>query len=151
LAGVSPDTLRHYELKGLLPKPPRSPNGYRDYPAEATGRVQLVRRAVSLGFTLDEIARILAVRDRGGAPCRRVRALGDEKLRALDARLLELSEARDLLRTVLRHWDALLERSQPGERAGLLDALEPLVAVGTPSPLVPHALRRKRLKHADRS
>jgi DNA-binding transcriptional MerR regulator len=115
-----------------------------------SARVRLVRRAVSLGFTLDEIARILAVRDRGGAPCRRVRALGDEKLKALGARLLELSQSRDLLLDVLRHWDALLDKAEEGERAGLLDALEPLVEAGAPSPLVPHALR-KRPKHSDRS
>jgi DNA-binding transcriptional MerR regulator len=65
---VSPDTLRHYEQKGLLAKAPRSANGYREYPADAGIRVRLVRRAVALGFTLDEVARILAVRDRG-APC----------------------------------------------------------------------------------
>ena len=141
---MSPDTLRHYELKGLLPKPPRSPNGYRDYPADTAKRVRLVRRAVSLGFSLDEIARILAVRDRGGAPCRRVRALGEEKLEALESRLLELSQARDLLRSVLRRWDELLETAPEGERAGLLDALEPLVEAGAPSPFVPSALRRKR-------
>jgi DNA-binding transcriptional MerR regulator len=67
LAGVSPDTLRHYELKGLLPTPRRSANGYREYPPEACVRARLVRRAVSLGFTLDELARIVRVRDQGGS------------------------------------------------------------------------------------
>jgi DNA-binding transcriptional MerR regulator len=144
LAGVSADTLRHYEQKGLLPKAPRSANGYREYPAQACARVRLVRRAVALGFTLDEVSRILAVRDRGGAPCRSVRALAEAKLGVLEHRLSELSAARDSLRAVLRHWDALLEKAPDGERAGLLDALEDLVEAGTPSPLVPPALRRKR-------
>jgi DNA-binding transcriptional MerR regulator len=144
LAGVSADTLRHYELKGLLPRVPRSANGYREYPAEACTRVRLVRRAVALGFTLDEIARILAVRDRGGAPCRSARALAEEKLRAIESRLAELSLARDSLRAVLRHWDARLAQTPQEERAGLLDALEDLIEAGTPSPLVAPALRRKR-------
>jgi DNA-binding transcriptional MerR regulator len=144
LAGVSADTLRHYEQKGLLPKAPRSANGYREYPAQACARVRLVRRAVALGFTLDEVSRILAVRDRGGAPCRSVRVLAEAKLGVLENRLSELSAARDSLRAVLRHWDALLEKAPDGERAGLLDALEDLVEAGTPSPLVPPALRRKR-------
>jgi DNA-binding transcriptional MerR regulator len=143
LAGVSADTLRHYEQKGLLPKAPRSANGYREYPAQAGARVRLVRRAVALGFTLDEVARILAVRDRGGAPCRSVRALAEAKLEVLEGRLAELSAARDSLRAVLRHWDGLLEKAPEGQRAGLLDALEDLVEAGAPSPLVPHALRRK--------
>jgi DNA-binding transcriptional MerR regulator len=144
LAGVSADTLRHYELKGLLARAPRGANGYRDYPPDAFQRVQLVRRAVALGFTLDEIARILAVRDRGGAPCRSVRALAEEKLSTIEHRLAELSAARDSLRAVLGRWDALLAQAPAGRRAGLLDALEDLIEAGTPSPLVPPALRRRK-------
>src|SRR6185295_15337497 len=80
LAGVSPDTLRHYERKRLLQRPRRSANGYREYPPSTLDRVHLVRRALAVGFTLDELARILSVRDQGGAPCRQVRALAGEKL-----------------------------------------------------------------------
>ena len=61
-SGVSTDTLRHYERKGVLPAPRRSPNGYREYPAEALARVLLVRRALAVGFTLDELAQILRAR-----------------------------------------------------------------------------------------
>jgi len=145
LAGVSPDTLRHYEKKGLLPRATRSPNGYREYPPEACIRVRLVRRAVSLGFTLDELARIVKVRDRGGAPCSEVRAIAAAKLAILDERVAELQDARDRMRAVLAHWDILLARTPRGGRAALLDALEGLVEPGSPSPLVPHALRRKEM------
>lgn len=144
LAGVSPDTLRHYENKGLLPAATRSANGYREYPPEACMRVRLVRRAVSLGFSLDELARIVMVRDRGGAPCSEVRALAAQKLATLEERLAELQDARDRLRGVLARWDGLLARTPSGGRAALLDALEGLVEPGSPSPLVPHALRRKQ-------
>jgi DNA-binding transcriptional MerR regulator len=144
LAGVSPDTLRHYEIKGLLPEATRSANGYREYPPEACTRVRLVRRAVALGFTLDELATILKVRDRGGAPCSAVRALAAEKLAILEGRRAELQDACDSLRGVLTRWDALLAATPKGGRAALLDALEGLVEPGTPSPLLPHALRRKR-------
>ena len=140
---MSPDTLRHYELKGLLPRAVRSTNGYREYPPEACTRVRLVRRAVALGFTLEELARIVKVRDQGGAPCSEVRALGAEKLSILDERIAELLDARDRLRGVLTHWDLLLSRTPRGTRAALLDALEGLVEPGGPSPLVPRALRRK--------
>jgi DNA-binding transcriptional MerR regulator len=104
----------------------------------------LVRRAVALGFTLAEVARILAVRDRGGAPCRSVRSLAAEKLALLEHRIADLSAARDSLRAVLDRWDLLLDKAPAGKRAGLLDALEGLVEAGSPSPLVPPALRRKR-------
>lgn len=144
LAGVSADTLRLYEIKGLLPPARRSANGYREYPPEACARVRLVRRAVALGFTLDELARIVKVRDRGGAPCAEVRGLAAEKLNLLEGRIAEMQDARDRLRDVLAHWDTLLAAAPGGGRAALLDALEGLVEPGRPSPLVPHALRMKR-------
>jgi DNA-binding transcriptional MerR regulator len=144
LAGVSADTLRLYELKGLLPPARRAPNGYREYPPEACTRVRLVRRALALGFTLDELASIVKVRDRGGAPCAEVRALAAGKLALLEDRLAEMQESCDRLRSVLTHWDALLAATPRGGRAALLDALEGLVEPGIPSPLVPHALRGKR-------
>jgi DNA-binding transcriptional MerR regulator len=56
-AGVSTDTLRHYERKGVLGAPRRSANGYREYPPESLERVRLIRRALCFGLTLDELAR----------------------------------------------------------------------------------------------
>jgi DNA-binding transcriptional MerR regulator len=123
LAGVSTDTLRHYERKGLIPRPPRGANGYREYPAETLDRVRLVRSALAVGFTLDELAGILGVRDRGGAPCRRARALLEEKLGSVEAQLLELARLRETLRSVLGEWDARLAEIPDGARAGLLEAL----------------------------
>jgi MerR family transcriptional regulator, Zn(II)-responsive regulator of zntA len=143
LAGVSPDTLRHYELKGLLPAPQRTANGYRDYSAEALARVRVIRNALSMGFTLDELARILKTRDRGGVPCREVRDLASAKLEALEARVAELRDACDRIRRVVKHWDTLLDRTPAGKRAALLDALAGLVEQGAPSPLVPPGLRRR--------
>ena len=141
--GVSPDTLRHYERKGLLPAAQRSSNGYREYPPDASARVRLVRRAVALGFTLDELARIFKVRDEGGAPCREVRALAASKLALLEGRILELQGVCGRLRSVLDRWDSLLDVTPAGKRALLLDALEGLVEPGRPSPMVPPALRRR--------
>src|SRR5574338_1008403 len=86
-AGVSTDTLRHYEKKGVLARPRRGQNGYRRYPATAIDRVRLVRSALAIGFTLDELARFLAERDRGGMPRREVHSLATEKLRQLDGQI----------------------------------------------------------------
>ena len=140
-AGISPDTLRHYEMKGLLPEPTRTPGGYRQYGPEAFARVRLIRRAVALGFTLDELARIVKVRDQGGAPCREVRAIAGRKLTLLEARLAELQAACDRLRTVLEHWDTLLGATPEGKRAALLEALDGFVEPGDAAPLVPPGLR----------
>jgi MerR family transcriptional regulator, copper efflux regulator len=123
LTGVSTDTLRHYERKGVLGIPARSQGGYRLYPPEAVGRVRLVRRALAIGFTLRDLAAVLSERDRGGAPCRNVRALVAERLSELETRLADLAELRDELRLLLRDWDRRLAKIPTGAQARLLDVL----------------------------
>jgi DNA-binding transcriptional MerR regulator len=124
LCGVSTDTLRHYERVGVLPRAPRSRSGYRDYPPAAEARVRMVRRALSLGFSLAELARILRVRERGGIPCAEVRRLASGKLEELEQRLSDLSALRDDLRGLLAEWDTRLKTTPAGMRAGLLEVLE---------------------------
>src|SRR6266446_7403414 len=92
LAGVSTDTLRHYEQKGVLARPPRKANAYRQYPASALQRVRLIRRALAVGFTLNELAAVLNVRDHGGAPCAEVRTLAAAKLTEVESRLRDMVE-----------------------------------------------------------
>ncbi|HEY0323427.1 MAG TPA: heavy metal-responsive transcriptional regulator [Pyrinomonadaceae bacterium] len=122
-AGVSTDTLRHYERKGVLAAPLRLSNGYRKYPRETLERVRLVRRALAVGFTLDELASILRERDRGSAPCKEVRSLAATKLADVERRLEELLALRDELRRMLRNWDKKLAGAAPGTQARLLEAL----------------------------
>jgi MerR family Zn(II)-responsive transcriptional regulator of zntA len=122
-AGVSADTLRHYERKGLLVKPHRSHNGYREYPPSALARVQLIQRALGVGFTLDELAQIFKVRDRGGVPCHDVRSLAETKLAEVEDQLQALTLLRDGLRAMLKDWDTRMATRAPGERAGLLESL----------------------------
>ena len=122
MCGVSTDTLRHYERVGVLPCAPRTRSGYRQYPREAAGRVLMVRRALALGFSLAELARIFRVRERGGIPCREVR-LAESKLAELERRLSDLAVLRDQLRGLLADWDARLDATPEGMRAGLLETL----------------------------
>src|ERR1700733_4667315 len=63
-AAVSPDTIRHYEKIGVLPRASRTPSGYRVYPATALERVLVVQRALRIGFALAELAAFLEARDR---------------------------------------------------------------------------------------
>lgn len=125
LAGVSTDLLRHYERIGVLPKAERAANGYRAYSAAALSRVRAARRALMFGFTLPELGRIFGVRDRGGVPCRSVRALAADKLRQVERSLAELRALRKQLRGVLVEWDVRLRRTA-GKRADLLYGLEEL-------------------------
>lgn len=131
---MSADTLRHYERKGVLARPRRALNGYREYPEEALERVKLVRCALAVGFTLDELAGILNVRDAGGAPCHEVRALAATRLSDIESRLCDLKVMRDELRRTIRLWDARLSKVEPGTRAGLLETLAPR---GASKPLIP--------------
>ena len=122
-AGVSPDTLRHYERIGVLPRPPRTESGYRRYPPSAVDRVRLIRRALAIGFSLDELRKFLQVRDRGGAPCRNVRALAAVKLDQTEQRIAELEALRDQLKAMLSDWDARLAGAPDGQPVRLLESL----------------------------
>jgi MerR family transcriptional regulator, copper efflux regulator len=96
-AGLSAKTIRFYEQCGLLPAPPRTPGGYRDYPAGAAGRLAFIRQAQAAGLTLAEIAGILRIRDGGQAPCQHVTALMAEHLVQVEQRIAELTRTRDAL------------------------------------------------------
>src|SRR6185369_3784617 len=141
LAGVSRDTLRHYERKGVLARPIRGHNGYRKYPREALQRVQLVRRALSVGFTLDELAKVLKVRDEGGAPCEEVRRLAAQKLVNVQDQLRELTELRDDLQQTLKDWDGRLARRAAGRQANLLESLS---VDAKPAKRSNNSIKRKR-------
>ena len=121
--GVSTDTLRHYERLGLLPGIARTGAGYRRYSPATVARVQVIQRALSIGFSLKDLKRVLTVRDAGGAPCRTVRALVGERLIELNQRLDELHVLRDDLTALIADWDRTLAQTPPGVRAHLLDAL----------------------------
>lgn len=102
-AGVGPETLRFYEREGLLPKPGRTAAGYRTYTLEAVARVQFIRSAKELGFTLDEIVELLALRVSHGKSCTTVRKRAAEKLVTIDAKLAELRRMRTALTSLITH------------------------------------------------
>jgi DNA-binding transcriptional MerR regulator len=130
LAGISTDTLRHYERLGVLPKPPRTNGGYRDYPANSLDRVRLIQSALKVGFSLPELATILRMRDRGDVPCHRVRAIAEHKLEEVKQQINDLLGMRDQLERILKDWDARLARTGKGKPARLLESL-PLDVMGT--------------------
>ena len=97
-AGLSAKAIRFYEQAGLLPQPPRTPGGYRDYPPGAVDRLAFIRHAQAAGFTLADIRGVLAIRDSGQAPCQHVSVLIDEHLAQVERRIAELTRARDALK-----------------------------------------------------
>jgi len=95
-AGVGIDTVRFYERRGLLPEPERTSSGYRLYRDDSVDRIRFVRRAKQLGFTLDEIENLLLLQDQGGRKSE-VKALTDQKLMQINAKIDDLMRMRDVL------------------------------------------------------
>lgn len=122
-AGVSPDTIRHYEKLGLLRKAERSEGGYRLFPADSLRRVEMIRSALSVGFSLAELGAVFATRDADGSPCRAVAKLGAAKVEALDRRIAELIRLREWLAGMVAAWDERLSTLPEGSRAHLLESL----------------------------
>jgi DNA-binding transcriptional MerR regulator len=100
-AGVHIETVRYYERRGILPEPPRSPAGYRQYAAGDLWRLQFVARAKGLGFTLTEIAGLLEGHDSSDASDS-VLLMAQAKVAALDDKRRELDETRARLAQLIR-------------------------------------------------
>jgi DNA-binding transcriptional MerR regulator len=88
--GTTTKTLRFYEEQGLLQPAERTPSGYRDYAAEVLGRIDFIHHGRAAGLTLAQIRQILAIRDRGQAPCEHVRELLEQRVSDLDAQIAQL-------------------------------------------------------------
>ena len=105
-SGVSADTIRFWERRGVLPAPARTAAGYRVYGAGAAGLVRLGRRLQRLGLTLDEVAGALRAVADGGATCESQRWRLESALGRTEVRLAELAALRGDLRTALAACDA---------------------------------------------
>ena len=73
--GCNIETIRYYERVGLLPAPVRSPGGYRLYGSQHLKRLTFIRRARSLGFSIDEVRTLLKLADERKRPCGEVRVV----------------------------------------------------------------------------
>ena len=122
-AGVSADTIRHYEKQGLIPRAARTGAGYRRYPPETIARVASVRRALAMGFSVKDLAAIFRERDRGAAPCRRVRAIVAGRLAKIDDEIAALVTLKSEMSVLLQDWDARLAVTPSNSQARLLDCL----------------------------
>jgi len=100
-AGVNLQTIRFYERRGLLRKPPRLMSGYRTYSVEAVRTIRFIKRCQGLGFTLTEIAELLQVRERRPANAARVRAMAEAKVQDINERIRGLQNMCDELSRLL--------------------------------------------------
>ena len=100
-AGVAVDTVRYYEKRGLLPRPRRTPGGFRDYDDGAVARLAAIARAKALGFTLAETGALLRLGDAPDADAADVRARAADRLAETEAALAALRAQRDALRDLV--------------------------------------------------
>lgn len=103
-AGMTVPAVRFYEQAGLLPKPARTGSGYRVYGTSDLRRLQLIRHAKSLGFSLEEIERILRLREQGTCPCGEVISMLHRHLSNTDAQIQRLRRFRSELAKTLAEW-----------------------------------------------
>ncbi len=115
--GCNIETIRYYELIGLMPAPPRR-GRYRSYGAGDVGRLGFVRRARELGFTLDEVRALLGLAAGGEASCAEVRVLASAHLGDVRARIADLKRMERVLADSVRACDAGQDPGCP-----LIDAL----------------------------
>ena len=102
--GLSAATVRYYERLGLLPKPERTPAGYRQYQQDAVERLRFIKAAQRVGLRLREIAELLAICDQGLCPCGHSEALLRARMAEIDAQVAELQAVRaELARMVKRY------------------------------------------------
>ena len=106
-AGVNLETVRFYERRGLLPEPMRKESGYRIYGADDLHRLRFIRQAKTLGFSLNEIATILQMRERGKCPCGEVTKIGEKHLRDLGQQIERLRIFYADLSRAVKNWKRL--------------------------------------------
>ena len=102
--GVNVETIRYYQRRGLLHEPSKPSGGFRRYPQESVKRVLFIKRAQSLGFTLEEILGLLALDERKS--CLETRGIAVHKLQLIEQKIADLSKMRKSLARLVRSCDA---------------------------------------------
>jgi DNA-binding transcriptional MerR regulator len=137
LARVTPDTIRYYERLGVVPRPARTPAGYRQYGNGVVDRLTVIRNAQRFGFSLKELAGFLRVREAGGKPCYQVRDAARRILDAADQQIAALVLARRDMRRTLKAWDRTLAVTPESQPARLLEQLPGRTASRPPARAMP--------------
>lgn len=101
LSGVNLQTVRYYERQGLLPKPLRTPSGYRLFSTDSFHRLRFIRHAKRAGFSLIEIRKLLSLRTTPGATRAEVRAHAEAKVVDIDAKIKSLKAMRRTLQKLI--------------------------------------------------
>lgn len=121
-SGIGIEALRFYERSGLLGRPSRTESGYRLYDAGVLQRLDFIKRSQTLGFTLNEIKRIIEDKEAGKSPCHEVREIVRRRLDELDERLREMRKYRNELGAAFTKWEETGELD--GHICGLIETTQ---------------------------
>jgi Hg(II)-responsive transcriptional regulator len=94
---VNIETIRYYERRGLLPKPPRNKSGHRQYSLESVKRTEFIKRSQNLGFSLKEILELLSLRVEPGRTCRDIKTRVEAKVADVEKRIADLDQIKAAL------------------------------------------------------
>jgi len=114
------ETIRYYELIGIMPEPARSGGNYRAYSEEHLRRLAFVRRSRQLGFTLEQVRELLHLADRPDQSCQEADAIAREHLAAVERKIADLRR----LAAELRHVSSQCEGGAISD-CRVIDALAP--------------------------
>lgn len=96
-AGVSVQAIRFYERNGLLPTPPRSASGYRQFPPETVRLVKFIKSSQELGLKLKEISKLLSITADAFATCSDIRDFALGKIEEIEAKIKQLKQIHNAL------------------------------------------------------
>ncbi|WP_370978981.1 Hg(II)-responsive transcriptional regulator [Agaribacterium sp. ZY112] len=115
---INVETIRFYERKALIQQPPKPDVGYRHYPDETVNRIRFIKRAQELGFTLEEVSRLLSLED---FPCSDVQALAENKLEAVQTKMRDLRRLESALKALLLQCNT----NEDETRCPIINSLQP--------------------------
>jgi MerR family copper efflux transcriptional regulator len=118
-AGVKIDTIRYYERRALLPKSPRTQAGYRSLTDETVQRLRFIKHAQALGFTLNEIKQLLALRVTPGKTCADVRSRAEAKTADIERKIRSLQ----VMKRALQQFVSACESDGPASKCSFLENL----------------------------
>lgn len=99
--GVTVEALRFYEKQGLVAAPARTNAGYRQYPPDTVRRVKFIQHAKEVGFTLNDIAQLLALRQEPGTSCADIKLKATDKIKDVESKIRELQRIREALQRMV--------------------------------------------------
>ncbi len=117
---VNIQTIRFYERKGLIPNPPRSQSGYRQYSQDSVARIKFIRNAKELGFSLREVSELLSLRVDPNTSCDEVKTMAEHKIANIEEKIQALQRIKNALKKLRTECN----EQGPDGKCPILEALD---------------------------